>query len=311
MTVAFRSIAMFAGLFAAGALALRDKGGPDRDLGQDLQKLNVRHRTEHYELAGTVKDEQLIEYGRCLEYIHREFSAGFDQLLKKPNAVSREAPRASKEASPERFRVIVLASQAEYDELTQAYFGSQAEFTRGMFVPGAKLLVICDDGNRSEAYEVLFHEAFHQFARRHVPLIPIWLNEGLATYYGYGRPTAKGIVFDRPSSGHFRVVRDASSAKQLIPLEKLMGMSVAEFYDSREVEGISWSQKTLAYSQAYTLVAYMLSDRAGAGKLQEYLRRLAEAEKRDDVQRITEEVFPPALLKAMTPQWLAKVQRGG
>lgn len=297
--------AAFSGALAF--IALGYEGDPAaRDLQQDLQKLNVRHTTEHYELAGTIANDRLVDYGRCLEYIHGEFTAGFDQLLSRSAEV-----QTGKAAADERFRVIILATQKEYDELTQAYFGTHAEFTRGIFVAAAKLLVISDDGDRSETYEVLFHEAFHQFARRHVPLIPIWLNEGLATYYGYGRPTAKGIVFDRPSSGRFRVVRDAASAKQLIPLDRLMGMSVAEFYDNRPIEGISWTHKTLAYSQAYTLVAYMLSDPAGAKKVQEYLRRLADAEKRDDVQRITEEVFPPALLKTMTPQWLAKVQRGG
>ena len=43
-----------------------------RDLRGDLQNLNVRHRTGHYALAGTVSDARLAEYGKYLEYIYRE-----------------------------------------------------------------------------------------------------------------------------------------------------------------------------------------------------------------------------------------------
>ena len=51
------------------------------DLQSDLAKLNVRHRTEHYAIAGTASDARLAEYGRCLEYIYREYANGFSELL--------------------------------------------------------------------------------------------------------------------------------------------------------------------------------------------------------------------------------------
>ena len=47
------------------------------DLKTDLGGLNIRHRTEHYAIAGTVTDDRLVEYGRCLEYIYKEYATGF------------------------------------------------------------------------------------------------------------------------------------------------------------------------------------------------------------------------------------------
>src|SRR5262245_26035147 len=53
-----------------------------------IEDLHIRHRTEHYALAGTIDQKKLEEYGRALEFIHKEYVKGFDKLLKdeKKNA---------------------------------------------------------------------------------------------------------------------------------------------------------------------------------------------------------------------------------
>ena len=184
------------------------------------------------------------------------------------------------------------------------------EHTRGLFVPAVQTLLICDAGDREETYGILFHEAFHQFAARYVPLIPTWLNEGLATYYGSARLTRSGLVIDRPVSGFYRVVRNAVSAKQLIPLPQLMRDGTAEFYSRAPLEGVSAMHMDLAYAQSYTLVAYLLSNPEGADHLRAYIRDLAKATTAAEVREVTRRRFPPALLDRIVPQWLAKVNRG-
>lgn len=282
--------------------------GPQRDLREDVEQLHIRHRTAHYALAGTVSMERFAEYGRCLEFIHAEYASGFLELLGRP----APTPPVTKDSAPEedeRYRVVILATTREYDEFTAAYFQGHAEHTRGLYVPGVKLLIIRDAPDMSQTYEVLFHEAFHQFVDRHLPLTPVWINEGLATYYGTARATARGLVFDRPASVYFQVVRDAAGVRELIPLDQLMRATIAAFYDRAPVAGTDYDRRALMYAQAYTLTAFMLHDLDGKEHLRGYLRAIGKARSTADVRRITDERFGAELRAAMVPEWLNFVNR--
>jgi hypothetical protein len=299
------------------------------DLRTDLADLNIRHRTEHYAIAGTVTDDRLVEYGRCLEYIYQEYATGFSGLLEQSNnqtgtaGVGKQARRRSvrdrrtversdrpESPPPEQlFKVVILATDAQYAEFGQAYFGERAEHTRGMFVPAAELLLIRDEPASRQTYEVLFHEAFHQFAHRHVLFIPVWLNEGLATYYGTARPTKSGLAFDQPRVWYFGVVKDARAVGKLIPLDELMLSDASTFYDREPIAGLSHDRTTLSYAQSYTLVAYMLNDRHGPDHLRKYIRALAGAGSRAAARQVTQRHFEDKLLDAMVPPWLDYVNR--
>ncbi|UCE59874.1 MAG: hypothetical protein JSU63_20820 [Phycisphaerales bacterium] len=292
------------GLFALAGWhpALSVAWGQTRDLGDDLGRLNVRHSTEHYRLAGTVSDVQLAEFGRCLEYIYTEYAKGFGKLLDKPSDDTASA-------EDKRFDVVILAKQKEYEEFRQAYFGVYSEHTSGLYIPRAQLLLISAAGPLDETYEVIFHEAFHQFVDRFIPAMPTWVNEGLATYYGTARPTKGGLVFDRPRRGFFRIVRDATSAKKLIPFEELLSYDRASFYQRDPIEGVSFDRRILSYAQSYTLCAYLLSDSGGRKHLQKYLRALAQARNTATARQATLESFPAKLLESLVPGWLEFVNR--
>lgn len=285
-------------LFVLGTLS-----GQQRDLHEDLGNLNVRQTTEHYALAGTVSEEKLEHYGRVLEYIHREYARGFSGLLDK------KAARKDKQATETVFQVVFLALEAEYEEFTKAYFGEHAEHTSGLYVPSADLLIIRDGRDPDETHGILFHEAFHQFAHRYVPVIPTWLNEGLATYYGTARATRNGLVFNRPRPDYLRLIGDAARRRALVPLVTLMTSTAAEFYDRSPVPGVTGTRRTLCYAQSYTLMSYMINDGDGRGHLRGYIQQLSGAASHDEAQRITREVFTDELLAAMVDPWLAHVKR--
>ncbi len=276
--------------------------GQQRDLKSDLSNLNERHKTAHYVLAGTVSDAKLKHYGQALEFVYREYAKGFGDLLDRPKT------KKGDEAS-ERFKVVIIAKAAEYEEFTKAYFGTAAEHSAGLFVPSANLLVILDRPDAKDTYGTLFHEAFHQFARRHVPAIPIWLNEGLATYYGSARPLRGALVFDRPLIGYFRLVQRAVDNRKLIPLRELMDSTRQAFYDQSPVEGINTSHKSLCYAQSYTLASYLINDKEGRVHLRGYIRKLSESKTLKDARRVTRETFTDKLLNAIVKPWLAHVKR--
>lgn len=270
----------------------------DRDLQSDLQDLNVRQASAHYALAGTVTDEKLEHYGQALEHVYREYAKGFSELLAKPG-----------EGAAETFNVVVLARADEYAEFTKAYFGDSAEHTTGMFVPSASLLVIRDGRDRESTHSTLFHEAFHQFVHRYVPAFPIWLNEGLATYYGTARAVGGGLVFDRPSTSYLALIRDAARMSKLIPLRVLLDSTQAEFYNRSSVQGLAANRKTLCYAQSYSLVSYMINDDGGREHLRAYIRKISEAKSTKDVRQITRDMFSDELLESMVEPWLAHVGR--
>jgi hypothetical protein len=292
------------------------------DLGADMGALNVRHQTEHYAIAGTISDARLMEYGRCLEFIYREYATGFTRLASSPpsNDRSKEtstdkegdatsSPDAKSDSHGGRFSVIIFSTPAEYDQFAARYLPEQLEHTRGVFLRTLKLLVIRDDPDSAQTYEVLFHEAFHQFANRFMPFIPTWANEGLATYYGHARPTTSGLRFDKSAHSHFQAVQEAKSAKALIPLARLMEMKQAEFYGDERVSNLDLTNRSLCYAQAYTFVSFMLSDQTGAARLRAYLKDLTDAKDSVAEQSITRRHFDAKTLDALTPHWLAYCQK--
>lgn len=307
MQTAPRTRSCFAGMLIAATGATAQV----RDLHDDVAKLDIRERTKHYAIAGTVSDGRLAEYGRALEYIYAEYAKGFGELLAETDPSKSPGP-ATNDRSEEpggRFRVVVLEKEPQYQEFTRAYFPGQAEHTRGLFVPAVQLLVILHDPVAEETYEVLFHEAFHQFVDRHMPLAPVWVNEGLATYYGTARATRQGLVFDRPRTHDFDVIDAAVDARQLIPLDELMATTAAAFHGRKRIPGLPFDRTTLAYAQSYTLIFFLLRNQQNRDHLREYLRTLARAETASDVRQATARAFPAATLDALVDGWLGTVRR--
>jgi len=293
-------------------LAARTNADP-RDLGTDLQDLNVRLNSDHYALAGTVSDARLNEFAAALEFIHAEYAAGFAELLADTHTGNPRKegskPGPAGHATNERFAVVVLDKESQYKEFTQAYFNRKLEHTRGLFVPAVDLLVILDIGDASETYATLFHEAFHQFLHRHVPLAPMWVNEGLATYYETARPTSSGLVFDRPRDEYFQVVKEAADAKLLIPFDALLAADRGAFYDTTPMPGLRFPRSILFYAQSYSLCSFIVNDHDGRLLMRKYLQSLATAGSPKEAQRMTAESFPPHLLEAMITPWLQYVNK--
>lgn len=288
-----------------------------------IDDLRIRHRTEHYALAGTIEQRKLEEYGRALEYIHKEYVKGFDKLLKeekkgepgskgaarstakkpptpKSKAVKGAGGRSTdpaekesdepedEEGDQDRFRVIFFRDNKEYQSFGKAYLGGSTEHTDGMFVPALKSLLITEHKEAEETYSLLFHEAFHQFICRHIPDPPMWLNEGLATYYGAAKPTPRGLDWSNPPKDYWSLCRRAIQFNAHIPVLDVTRASRSQFYDTEVVKlpGTSGNliRRQLFYAEAYTLIHVLIKDRGGLIKLQNYIRDLA----RDDGKRTRE-----------------------
>lgn len=339
-----------------------------RDLRKKLEKLNVRHRTAHYALAGNVSAARFREYGRALEYVHAEYARGFKSLLandkergardrkaagrkknKKRDADSRKTSKkrrgskkkgrskrggdgeaesgqaagrggdeaAKPEGPPEaktladddpegRFSVIIFADEDEYYNFGRDFLGASTEHTGGMHIGALELLLILDRDDAEDTYEVLFHEAFHQFLGRHVRHAPVWLNEGLATFYGTGRPSRRGLVFNNPRKDMWDLCRRMLRENRAIPLGQIVQGGPREFHDKTPLDarlfGSRPQRRDLYYAEAYTFVTMLLHDRAGKKRLQDYVREIARGDA-DDVELITGRFFDKRTCDRLSTAW--------
>lgn len=298
--------------------------GEKVDLIAKCETLAIHHETEHYLLAGSISQKRLEEFGQCLEYIYAEYTRGFDMLLnaeRKPDqppgpkgpARQSDAGRPAGGAQPTatapaatRFHVAVLATKEEYVDFYRVGTTSKTEYSRGMFIPDQKLLLILDQEHSAETYEILFHEAFHQFIHRYVKNPPLWLNEGLATYFGTASPKPGGLVFDRPREAFWDICRRVVRKGSPIPLADVVQANRDTFYDHSssaiEMDGHPIVKSSIYYAEAYTLVHMLLADPDAKNRLHDYVRDLAADDGRH-TREITAKHFGPETCARLMAPW--------
>ena len=342
------SAVRFACVLGCALLAVRAAPG-QTNLGGKLKELNVRVRTEHYALAGTVSDKTLNDYGRLLEIVHREYAATFAAVTDEPTKSATDkrpaakAPKAAtkgargKTAEPVepnapagdakdantpaarlapagldeqgRYPVLVFSTENEYQDFGREFLGGRTEHTGGMFIPSQGALLILDRGNPNSTSEVLFHEAFHQFMHRHIKNPPMWLNEGLAEYYGTARVQQGRLVF-MPDADSWKLVRKAIEKKLTISLAQLVQADHNQFYDATAVNISGFEdvrRSHLYYKQSYTLIHCLLADQTAKPRLRDYMRALAKDDG-SNTAKITAEFFGPIVCDQITPFWIKHVQ---
>ena len=90
---------------------------------------------------------------------------------------------------------------------------------------GRKLMAVASGRSRSSVWRVVQHEGFHQFARVVISdRLPMWVNEGLAEYFGQGIWTGDGFVTGLIPPDRLRRVQAMIKGDQLLPILEMMGM---------------------------------------------------------------------------------------
>jgi hypothetical protein len=145
---------------------------------------------------------------------------------------------------------------------------------------------------------------------RYIKAPPVWLNEGLATYYGDAEIGPGGLRFDSLATARWKLARKLIEKDQALPLWDVVKASRREFYDRSRVKLAGFehlTRRSVYYAEAYTLIHTLLADPTARERLQNYIRDLARDEGRNTA-RITAEYFGPAVCEHMTPYWIADVQ---
>ena len=189
-----------------------------------------------------------------LEYLH----AAYMQIL---------PPRVAIEA----VSVVRIFNKAEaYNQ----YVGPAHSWSEGLWLPNKTELVIKsmdwgDANRRQQAMAgIVYHEAFHQYLFYAFDKInvPVWYNEGHATFFEGAQITKKG--FDVGEMEGYRQVIETLIAKKKVDLRSLLVMNDDDFYTHGGEQG-----RREHYALAWGLI-YYLRKGAPLEKNQAYARLL-------------------------------------
>src|SRR5713226_4192997 len=115
-------------------------------------------------------------------------------------------------------------------------------------------------------FHTLYHEYTHAYFRYNFRGLPMWLDEGLAEFYGNTSIESKESGVGIPNENQIRTLKE----NQLLPIDQLVTIDRSSpLYNTREHSGIF-------YAESWALVHYlMLSDDVrGQDLINKYLRAL-------------------------------------
>lgn len=141
------------------------------------------------------------------------------------------------------------------------------------FTPTGSQVVVRADLLGDESYGTVYHEYFHFLVHATGASVPVWLDEGLASYWASTRLTAKVAEVGLPDVARLEILR----AGHLLPLAELMAVERSSAHYSQSDKAQRF------YAQSWALTHYlMVGDRSGQGRQQvvDYLLRIASGDPR-------------------------------
>ena len=104
-----------------------------------------------------------------------------------------------------------------------------------------------DRGSGPPGYRTPYHEYTHAYFRYNFRGLPLWLDEGLAEYYGNTEIESKEANFGMPSGDELRLLKEGS----LLPIDQLVTIDrTSPLYNTAEHSGIF-------YAESWALVHYL------------------------------------------------------
>lgn len=259
-------------------------------------------RSENYTIRARVEAADAERFQGELEAAHRAFVRTFP---------------AYRIPVPVPMNVWIFGEHDDYASFVSRQGFSAANASGIFFERNGRAGVTTYTRGQTEAkvIETLRHEGFHLFAflRIHRDL-PMWVDEGLAEYFGASRRAGEDLVLGLAPPGPVENVRKAIEEDRALPLGDLMS-SGASVWNRGIVKGDP--RVNLMYDQAWSFVHFLLHHEGGkhAHRLRAYLDALHvnATEKRarqaafpkDELARLEAEWREAALSMPMDPLLLA------
>ena len=206
---------------------------------QELQQF----RSKSYLIHTNLTRDEVREFGKHMDTVFAQYEDRFRDFHPRGNS---------------QMPLYLLRNEDEYLRFMQTQ-DIDAKNTGGMFFfsPESQGLATWTQGrSRSQTFQVLQHEGFHQFAFNHLGReLPTWINEGLAQYFEdaiiVGDKMTTGLANERRVSQ----VRHALKTDTGIDFEVLVEISADEWAETLRTKPY---RASLLYAQSWSIVFYLI-----------------------------------------------------
>jgi hypothetical protein len=178
-----------------------------------------------------------------------------------------------------KLKVYIFRDRAEYN----ANGGSSA--SAGLYMHGEQILALYQPGiGGFNTTTILLHEGTHQFVDIvcTAPNIPIWINEGLATYYESSKFEGSSLKTNIINRGRLYTIQQLINKKDVPRLEDIINIRQANF-------------TIYEYAQSWSLVYFFMNYKSGqyADELEAYFEALKKKgfENRPQHKQLFENTF--------------------
>lgn len=232
-------------------------------------------KTRHYQIKTDLPRDEALAYGRHMDAIFAEYTRRLRGF-----GVRNATPMV----------LYLMSDQREYTRLLGG-FGIDATNSGGMFFitqEASGLAVFVEGRDRGTVLSTLQHEGFHQFAYLRISDdLPIWVNEGLAEWFGEALIVNRKLRLGLSRRGRVESLKLAADAGMLMSLEDVLLMSGRQWSANLRSGSLrGWLQ----YDQAWSVVQFLIHADRGkySGMLLEYLRACQQGY---DADRAIERAF--------------------
>jgi tetratricopeptide (TPR) repeat protein len=169
--------------------------------------------------------------------------------------------------------IIILAAKdrSSFEQLEPAAWLGQGQLNRvGMLLrsPDKNYILLRLDAPGQNPYRVIYHEYAHLILEDNFKSIPLWLNEGLAEFYGHSTLDGKTIRLGLPSEKNLKLLQTV----RLLPLKTLFTINESSPYYNEANKG------TIFYAQSWALTDFLMFQNlhSGRGPIDRYLALIAQ-----------------------------------
>lgn len=196
-------------------------------------------RSPHFLVVTNAGEKQARRVADQFERIRSVFHMAFPSMRVDPNAP-----------------IIVIATKDErsFKSLVPESWLQKGQLKRsGMFLRGPEknYVLLRIDAEGQNPYHIVFHEYTHLLLSKNKPSLPLWLDEGLAEFYGNSEILGKEVGLGRPSEAHVVLLRE----NKLLPLDTLFAVNHSSPYYNEEDKG------SIFYAECWALTHYLMKQR--------------------------------------------------
>ena len=174
-------------------------------------------------------------------------------------AVFKTASAKTPQDSGKPFTIIAARDEATMKRLLPAYWERKGGMRPGGIFhddPAQVFVVVRADEGPSDtwSHSIVFHEYVHFLVERQLDYLPLWLNEGLAEYYGTCSVEKERVIVGRAAPWNLQLLQERAP----LPIETLLAADAASpLYNERD-------RSSIFYGQSWALVHYLMNGDRGA-----------------------------------------------